>query len=271
MTTSNAAAVEQSLTLVHTTESFSMNIDGLDNEQIIDQLKDAGFSMGKTSLRNLLNGNVTKTCGFELVAAPKEKAAAPVVETAPAAAPMSVADAEAAVEAEDAAKPTEVTPPAAPEVAPEVIDVEAKEVIEAVAAPSVFSMITSQLAGTARAPQLLVVNAPAKKNDAKTVTAVSVPNAPSAPAPIGVNGKPIKPLRRDTKNDKIFQMLCDGATVKEISEKFGWTEGGVSSVVYWEPNDKGYGLDKEQVQGRGNVIYITIDGQRINKAQLVYK
>lgn len=80
----------------------------------------------------------------------------------------------------------------------------------------------------------------------------------------------IKPMRRGTKNETVFKMLCAGATIKEIMAATNWTEGGVSSVVYWDPNDKGYGLEKEKVDGRGQVIYLTIAGKRITENELVY-
>ena len=80
----------------------------------------------------------------------------------------------------------------------------------------------------------------------------------------------IKPVKKDSKTHKIFKMLCKGATVKEIADEFGWTTGAVSSVVYWEPKNKGYDLDKEKVEGRGNVLHLTLNGSRVKAKSLLY-
>lgn len=82
--------------------------------------------------------------------------------------------------------------------------------------------------------------------------------------------KKIKAMHRNTKNEAVFRMLCNGATVKEICDQLKWTEGAVSSVVYWEPNNKGYGLEREKVEGRGTILFLTIDNKRITEEDLVF-
>lgn len=52
--------------LTHNTEMFQIAIDGIKAEAILEQISDAGFKMGKTSLRYLLNGERDHACGFTL-------------------------------------------------------------------------------------------------------------------------------------------------------------------------------------------------------------
>lgn len=78
----------------------------------------------------------------------------------------------------------------------------------------------------------------------------------------------VKPVKKDSKTFEIFKMLCKGATVKEISDKFGWTIGAVSSVVYWEPNYKGYGLERIKKAGRGTVLFLTLGESRITPSKI---
>lgn len=222
----NATAQTQAIvisTLIHNEDIFSLPIfEGESNISILQRVKDAGYTMGATSLRRLINGELTTTCGFILK---KEEPAA------------------------------QEEPKAEPVVSQDVAEQKSEEEFKPVRAP--------------------FPTAPAKRTPAPEAVTKKA-DAPAAPAP--ADGQPaadapksnIKSMRRGTKNDQVFKMLCNGATIKEICEELTWTEGAVSSVVYWEPNYKGYGLFKEKVDGRGLVIYLTIDGVRINESQLVY-
>lgn len=215
--------------LVHNEDIYSLPvIEGRSAVETLKLLNDAGYKMGSTSLRNLINGVVEKACGFSFIKTTEE---AEVVET-------------------------ETQAPAV------------EQVVERVEAEPVESepVVTTRHAWPTipRKPDPVVVEV--KVSVVEEKKAEEQPAAVEAPK---VDSK-VKPMRRGTKNDKIFKMLCAGATIKEICESTGWSEGAVSSVVYWEPNYKGYGLDKEKVDGRGLVIYLTIEGVRIDESKLVY-
>jgi hypothetical protein len=209
-------------TLFHNEDIFSMPVfEGESNISILQRIKDAGYSMGATSLRRLMNGELAMTCGFSI----KKEEPAAQEETKPEA-PVEPAVEEPKVEEFKPVRAPFPTTPAKRTPAP--APVEEKK-----------------------------VDAPAQE-------------ASSQPAADDANKPKIKAMRRGTKNDQVFKMLCAGATIKEICEALKWSEGAVSSVVYWEPNYKGYGLDKVKTDGRGLVIYLTINGERINESQLVY-
>lgn len=52
--------------LIHKETGFTLNVTDMKNADIVEALKEAGHTMGATSLRNLLKGNVTNACGFEM-------------------------------------------------------------------------------------------------------------------------------------------------------------------------------------------------------------
>lgn len=82
------------------------------------------------------------------------------------------------------------------------------------------------------------------------------------------------PIRLNTKIDNMFKMLCrpEGATKAEMMEKFGWTEGGLGSVLFWEPKAKGYALVSEK--GEDGVLHYFLHFRhgagRVKPEQILY-
>lgn len=81
-------------------------------------------------------------------------------------------------------------------------------------------------------------------------------------------------IRRGTKIDNMFQMLMrpEGATKAEMMEKFGWTEGGLGSVLFWEPKAKGYALVSEKNE-QGVLTYhlhFRHGAGKVKPSQIVY-
>lgn len=58
--------------------------------------------------------------------------------------------------------------------------------------------------------------------------------------------KPVKAITKGSKVDQMFQMMLrkNGATFEEIQKKFGWSDGGTGSYVYFYPKDSGYSVEK---------------------------
>ena len=98
--------------LIHKETGFTLNTADMKPTEIVEALKEAGHTIGVTSLRNLLKGNVTNACGFEMALEDNSTEGQETPEV------VQVAD-----ETEEAALAV-----AEPEIDPEVKPVEAKPV-----------------------------------------------------------------------------------------------------------------------------------------------
>ncbi|ACV50229.1 conserved hypothetical protein [Delftia phage PhiW-14] len=218
-------------TIITNNNGFELIIDGLGLSQVHAALATAGIECGKTSLRKVING-AGKACGLERIQ--REVVVITEVE-----------------EVKPAADVTSILKVREPRLAPMV-------------------PVTPE--------QVDAVQAAVKADEAKETKVETEGVAPSDKAETGTTetatpaAKVIKGVRRGTKNDIVFKMLCraEGATIKEVMAECGWTEGGASSIIYWEPADKGYDLLKEKVAGRGTVIRLGINGVAITEDQIVY-
>lgn len=132
-----------------------------------------------------------------------------------------------------------------------------------------FELVEVESSETEAAPVII--------EEVKNIEVAPVAIEEAAPATIEVvkevkevaaNGA--KPLRRGTKTDLMFKALCKGATISELCEQFKWTVGAVSSVVYYEPKNKGYDITKEKIEGRGNVIFLTLNGTKVQEESILY-
>lgn len=248
--------------LVHQVDLIKIPVDGRSRQDIINDIAANGMSMGMTSLRRLLGQEVSVSCGFELMNLPVEEPTKPISAGKMDKIMDVLSDVKKELdevsEPEPEAKVDEVVE-SKDEVKAEPADVKELEEIPAPApALSIMSAFNQDVLNVANSVLAAVSNA-------QTVLSGKKPEEK-------VDGQKtqVKAMRRGTKNEAVFRMLCNGATVKEIANALKWTEGAVSSVVFWEPNNKGYGLDKEKVDGRGTVNFLTIDGKRIGESELVF-
>lgn len=59
-----------------------------------------------------------------------------------------------------------------------------------------------------------------------------------------------KPVKEGSMLHKLFVRLATKpATKQELMEEFGWSSGGLSGILHWEPKAKGYFLHSEKVDG----------------------
>lgn len=59
------------------------------------------------------------------------------------------------------------------------------------------------------------------------------------------------PVKRNSKVHQLLVALCrpEGVTKKQLMDEFGWSAGGLSGVLHWEPKAKGYMLRSEKKDG----------------------
>lgn len=247
--------------LAHKTENFSIDLEGKTQAAIMTEIKDANFNIGTKSLAALIKGEKSEAGDFMIVG---EAPAAPAI--APAAAAPTKAEERAALKAQQqiekdariqaaadakAALATTIKPADAP-----VVGTEAPVVVDP-AAP------TAPVDATATPPAAPVVKAPRVLKDHSALLPAH-----------GV----YMPLRKDSVMDQYFTMLCrpEGATKKEMMETFGWSAGGLSGIIGWEPKKKGYHLASTKVEG---VLTYHLEfhandkdkaGQRVTAADLTY-
>lgn len=60
-----------------------------------------------------------------------------------------------------------------------------------------------------------------------------------------------QPVKDGSMLHRLLVRLCDpkGATKQELMTEFGWSAGGLSGILHWEPKSKGYFLHSEKKDG----------------------
>lgn len=194
------------------------------HDDILKEILAANGAMGRTSLRNLLSGLRPSVCGFTVVEkaveVKKPEAAAPQIkkdEPASDLQPDLAADAPSPAPAPAAAAPVDQAKvDDAPALAP-----------APVVRPQAMNPWQQMMAH---------VN--------KAGTKVQAPDDSAATK----DATGLKPVRRGTKIDLMLQALMTkgGVTFAELQKMLGWTEGAVSSYLHWEPQNKGYLVNRER-------------------------
>lgn len=264
--------------LAHKTENFSVDLtEGKTQAAILTEIKDANFNIGTKSLSALLKGEKTEAGDFMIVGGMQiiDGAALPEAPKMPTAEEKATAKA-AADEAKAAAKALSAKKMAedamkksggAPEADKIKEDVKAYDKKEGdTAAPNV---VTPPADGEVK-PE--VAAEPAKAVEPKAPRAL-IDWGDELPPP-GVY-REVKP---GTMIDRLFQALMKegGATKAALQAEFGWSSGGMSGVIGWEPKKKGYHLASPKIDG---VIHHHLEfhqadpekaGQRVTPADIKY-
>ena len=261
--------------LAHKTDNFSIDLtEGKTQAAILTEIKDANYNIGTKSLAALMKGEKSEAGDFMIVGG------------------MQIIDGSAPAAAPAAAPEVVVTAAPAPTKAEERAALKAKQQAEKderiKAAQEAKAALADMNKPAATAP-VVAPEAPAAAPEAP-VDATATPPAVAA-APVVKVPRVLKdhsallpahgvymPLRKDSVMDQYFTMLCrpEGATKKEMMDKFGWTAGGLSGIIGWEPKKKGYHLASTKVEG---VLTYHLEfhandkdkaGQRVTAADLTY-
>lgn len=286
--------------IAHKTENFSVDLtEGKTQAAVLAEIKEANFTLGSKSLAQLMKGEKTEAGDFTIVggmeiidAAPKEVAKTdnkPTKEERDALKAQQKKDQEARAQAAKDAKAAKDVKDAnadkkTAETAIEVKTIETEDAA-AIAAQKLKDAEEAKANLAAAQKQLddakLALKEAQKAAKVPVTKAAGEPKAPrqlidwsaELPAP-GV----YMPLRKGTVMDSYFQMLCDpkGTTKQQFMDKFGWSAGGLSGILGWEPKKKGYLLVSEKVDG---VLHYHLQfhaqdekraGQRVQVSDLTY-
>lgn len=213
--------------LAHTSENFSVEVEGKTNAAILEEIKDAGHKLGKESLKALLDGSKAKAGDFEAVVEAEAPAPAPT-ETKKPNKKAAAADAAKAAAADDK-KPEEEKKPE-------------PEITEDKSGPKVLTPEQAKLA--AEVEKEIPTREPAKNVEKAPRVLKDFSHLLPKPGEYGE-------LLRGTTMSKLFEGLCrdEGMTKAEMMTEFGWSAGGLAGIIHWEPKKKGYTLGSVKKEG----------------------
>lgn len=242
------------IVIAHKTADFNLNTEGMTQLDVQTAIKAAGYALGQKSIAALMNGSKTEAGDFMV------KTEAPKADVKKAAADAAKAAADAAKAAK--AKTDEKKPAADAGAEAPKTDKPAKAKGGDKAAQEAAMKAWGGDAGAA----------PESKGKGKTLTpeqkklASDVEKAiptkeKGAPAQRGTDWSTILPqspvaVKAGSKGHQLFLALCEpeGATKKELMEKFNWTAGTLGGLIHWEPKAKGYFLNKIK-RANGEMAY----------------
>ena len=188
-----------------------VELNGKTVDEVCQEVSEQGGRLGKTSLRDLLSGRREMACGFG------------VVEPSPDA--VGQVDAPAVDEAEEQTVVSE------PEVAEEQPAEQEEEVAQEVVEQPEAAPATNSFAGLVG--QILNAGVIIINNDQAVLE------------------KRVKPVKKTTKIAKLMELMDrpEGVSAAELMKEFNWTEGGVASYVHYEPQERGYKVRSEKING----------------------
>lgn len=256
--------------LAHKTDNFSIDLtEGKTQAAILTEIKDANYNIGTKSLAALMKGEKSEAGDFMIVggSAPAAPAPTPAPEVVVTAAPAPTkAEERAALKAKQQAEKEERIKAAQ----------EAKAALADMNKPAAAPVVAPE--APAAAPAEAPVDATATPPVVAAAPVVKVPRVLKDHSALLPAHGVYMPLRKDSVMDQYFTMLCrpEGATKKEMMDKFGWSAGGLSGIIGWEPKKKGYHLASTKVEG---VLTYHLEfhandkdkaGQRVTAADLTY-
>lgn len=223
--------------LAHKIENFSVAVDGKTNVEIIQEIQDAGYKLGKASLVALLDGSKLSVGDFEMIEikfdskTKEQKAAEKLAEK----------------NAKIAAKAAEPKPEADVKVAP------VKAARKLTPEPGTVT------AKTPKIKAVPVIKPPRVLNDVSHL----LKNEPTA-------------VLRGSVQGRLFEMLCreNGANKEQLMTEFGWSAGGMAGVIHWDIKQKGYALHSEKLDGVLTYFLHFHDrdgGGRVRPEQILYR
>lgn len=206
------------IVIKHASADFQLSTEGMTKAAVLAAIKAAGYKLGDKSLASLMNGEKTQAGDFMVVAA----TVAPLNPEAGKAAGDELVPHDQ-VKAEDTPRDT-ANPIQFPKSA------------DATPAPVVLTAEQQALAAQVEAEM------PTRDSEKATLR--------------GTNWKGVLPespiaVKRDSKVHQLLNALCRpaGVTKKQLMDEFGWTSGGLSGILHWEPKAKGYLLVSEKKDG----------------------
>jgi hypothetical protein len=198
------------------------------NADMIAALKTAGHPIGATSLRELIAGKKTEVNGWTLVKAEadkKDEKAAPAAFNFPKGSDQPTKDEEKPAAPLNLAQMQQDALNAAPkQLTPEQLALAAK--------------VENELPGSQLKPGQSIDPATGKITHRGANWSEILPQAPI-------------PVKDGSMIHRLLVRLCDpkGATKQELLSEFGWSAGGLSGILHWEPKAKGYFLHSEKKDG----------------------
>lgn len=212
--------------LKHVSADYTVSTEGKTKAAILAEIKAAGYKLGDKSLASLLSGEKAQAGDFMIAGVTVD----PINPDAAAATSGSDLVPHDQVKAEDTPRDT-----ANPYPFPK-----GQGATEATPAPA---------AGP-------VVLTPEQQALADKVEAEMPTRDSEKPTLRGTNWKGVLPetpiaVKKGSKVHQLLGALCrpDGVTKKQLMDEFGWSAGGLSGILHWEPKAKGYLLTSEKVNG----------------------
>lgn len=241
-----ASKKQTARTLVHTSEVFSVDVEGKSQAAILAEIKDAGYTLGSKSLSAMLSGEKDQAGDFKMT---KENA-----ETA-------AADQAKAAKAKKSAEKSTPTQPEATDPKAEPWPFKGQSLADRVAGlkNTETKNLTPEQAALAKQVEGQI---PTKEKVSYRGTDWSkvLPQSPVA-------------VRKDSVIHRLFTRLCDqnGASKEELMKEFGWSAGGFGGIIHWEPKAKGYFLGTEKKDGvvRYHLQFIGSSGKKVKPEEIL--
>jgi hypothetical protein len=77
--------------------------------------------------------------------------------------------------------------------------------------------------------------------------------------------------KRGSKNARVLELMCSGATMAELGTAMGWSPTGACATAYLHTKALGYTVLKEKVEGRGVVLTLAVGDTPVLPSEIVYK